>query len=84
MKQSLTAHPHPLDLAAVLLSPNERGIQLGLIAQEAETVVPELVSTDKSPEQTKGINYIGLLPVTINAIPLFPKTPITMPRDSNN
>jgi hypothetical protein len=46
----------------------EQGVQLGLIAQEAETVVPELVSTDKGPEQTKGINYIGLVPVTINAI----------------
>jgi hypothetical protein len=46
----------------------EQGVQLGLIAQEVETVVPELVSTDKGPEQTKGINYMGLVPITINAI----------------
>jgi hypothetical protein len=46
----------------------DQGVQLGLIAQEVEDVVPELVSTDKGPELTKGINYIGLVPVTINAI----------------
>jgi hypothetical protein len=46
----------------------EQGIQLGLIAQEVETVLPELVSTDKDAEQTKGLNYIGLVPVTIKAI----------------
>jgi hypothetical protein len=42
--------------------------QLGLIAQEVETVLPELVSTEKDAEQTKGLNYIGLVPVTIKAI----------------
>ena len=31
-------------------------------------MLPELVSTDKSAEQTKGVNYIGLMPVTIKAI----------------
>ena len=30
--------------------------------------MPELVSTDKDAEQTKGLNYIGLVPVTIKAI----------------
>jgi hypothetical protein len=45
-----------------------RGLQLGLIAQEVEALVPELVSTAKDAEQTKGLNYIGLVPVTIKAI----------------
>ena len=42
--------------------------QLGLIAQEVETVVPELVTTATDEEQTKGLNYLGLLPVVIKAI----------------
>jgi hypothetical protein len=45
-----------------------QGLQLGLIAQEVEALVPELVSTAKDAEQTKGLNYIGLVPVTIKAI----------------
>jgi hypothetical protein len=46
----------------------ERGVQLGLIAQELEPILPELVTTAKDAEQTKGINYIGLVPVVIKAI----------------
>jgi len=46
----------------------DRSTQLGLVAQEVEPIMPELVSTDKDPQQTKGINYIGLVPVTIKAI----------------
>ena len=46
----------------------ERGLQLGLIAQEVEKVLPELVTTTKDAEQTKGLNYTGLLPVVIKAI----------------
>src|SRR5262249_44420701 len=42
--------------------------QIGLIAQEVEAVLPELVSTDKDAEHTKGLNYTGLVPVTIKAI----------------
>jgi hypothetical protein len=30
--------------------------------------LPELVSTSKDGEQTKGLNYVGLLPVLVNAI----------------
>src|SRR5262249_54953649 len=37
----------------------EQGPQVGLIAQEVESVLPELVSTDKDAEHTKGLNYIG-------------------------
>jgi hypothetical protein len=43
------------------------GRQLGLIAQEVETVLPELVKTDKD-SNTKALNYIGLTPVVIKAI----------------
>jgi hypothetical protein len=46
----------------------ERGVQVGLIGQELEPVLPELVTTAKDAERTKGINYIGLLPVVIKAI----------------
>ncbi|MBX3244656.1 MAG: tail fiber domain-containing protein [Acidobacteria bacterium] len=50
----------------------DRGTQLGLIAQEVETVMPELVSNVKSPEkdveETKALNYTGLIPVLINAV----------------
>jgi hypothetical protein len=45
-----------------------RGVQVGLVAQEVETVVPELVTTAKDTEQTKTLNYIGLVPVVIKAV----------------
>ena len=46
----------------------DKGRHVGLIAQEVETVLPEFVSTDKDAERTKGLNYLGLVPVTIKAI----------------
>ena len=46
----------------------ERGIQLGLIAQEVEPVLPELVTSDKEGDQIKRLNYIGLLPIVIKAM----------------
>ena len=46
----------------------ESGEQLGLVAQDVESVIPELVSTSKDAEQTKGLNYTGLLPVLIKSI----------------
>jgi len=36
-----------------------RGRQLGLIAQEVESVLPELVTTDKDAEQTKLLNSLS-------------------------
>ena len=47
--------------------PNGR-IHFGLIAQEAEAVVPELVTTGRDADQLKGINYNGFVPILINAI----------------
>ena len=46
----------------------ESGEQLGLVAQEVERVLPELVSTSKDADQMKGLNYTGLIPVLVNAI----------------
>lgn len=40
--------------------------ELGLIAQELEQIMPELVRTDKDGK--KLVNYIGLLPVLIKSI----------------
>lgn len=47
---------------------SDGAVQLGLLAQDVEAVLPELVTTAKNDEQTKGINYIGLVPVMISAI----------------
>lgn len=40
--------------------------QLGLIAQEVERIMPELVLTD--PEGRKLLNYTGIIPILIKAI----------------
>jgi len=42
------------------------GKQVGLIAQEMEAVMPELVSEDA--EGMKSINYIGVIPVLVEAL----------------
>jgi hypothetical protein len=42
--------------------------QLGLIAQEVEPLMPELVDHEKDEARTLGLNYIGLIPVMIQAI----------------
>ncbi len=44
----------------------KNGVQLGVIAQEIETVFPELVSTDD--EGYKSVDYSHLVPVLIEAI----------------
>ena len=45
----------------------EKGTQLGLIAQEAKKVVPEIVTGDENKEML-GVNYTEIVPVLINAI----------------
>jgi hypothetical protein len=42
--------------------------QIGLIAQEVETVVPEVVTTADDPMQTKSVAYSSLVPVLIQAL----------------
>ena len=44
-----------------------RQLQLGLIAQDAKKVIPEIVTGDEDKEML-GINYTELVPVLINAI----------------
>jgi hypothetical protein len=52
-----------------------KGTQFGFIAQELETVFPELVENGAAPGESKdtiieykGVNYIGLIPVLTKAI----------------
>ena len=44
------------------------GVQLGLIAQEVEGVLPEVVLTAPDQSQTKSIKYAALIPPMIQAI----------------
>lgn len=43
-------------------------LQLGLIGQEVDSVIPEVVAKGKSPEEPLGMSYAGLIPVLIKAI----------------
>ena len=45
-----------------------KGVQLGLIAQEIEKVLPEVVLTQEDEAQTKAIKYSALIPPMIEAI----------------
>jgi hypothetical protein len=42
--------------------------QLGLIAQETEQIIPEVVTRQEDPEKPLGINYTALVPVVIKAV----------------
>ncbi len=42
------------------------GLQYGVIAQEVEKVIPELVLTD--PDGLKSVDYVKIIPVLIEAI----------------
>ena len=39
-----------------------------LMADESEKILPELVSINTSKNELKSIDYIGLIPVLVNAI----------------
>jgi len=42
--------------------------QLGLIAQEVEPIIPELVLRGESKDHLLSMNYVGLLPIVVRAI----------------
>jgi hypothetical protein len=42
--------------------------KLGFVAQDVEPVLPELIIRDADNKGSLGLNYMGLVPVTINAI----------------
>ena len=47
---------------------NDDGIKLGLIAQEINQVVPEVVHVPENHEEFLSVNYSELIPVLIKAI----------------
>lgn len=47
---------------------NSVGTKLGLIAQEINKVIPEVVHVPENPEEFLSVNYAELIPVLINAI----------------
>ena len=53
----------------VMKDDEQEEIKLGLIAQEAQKLVPEVVSQDNSSkEKYLGMNYTELIPVLIKAV----------------
>ncbi|OAI44206.1 hypothetical protein AYO38_09990 [bacterium SCGC AG-212-C10] len=51
-----------------VLREGDGSTQLGLIAQDVQDVLPELVIADPTNDGLLGVNYSGLIPVLINAI----------------
>ena len=47
---------------------NDEGVQYGLIAQEVEAVIPDLVSKSDDDNEVRGLKYDGLIPVLVEAI----------------
>ena len=50
------------------ISHPEKGGKLGLIAQDVDSVIPEVVRHGATPDEMMGINYAELVPVLIKAI----------------
>ena len=47
------------------------GRQIGFLAQEVESVLPELVTTDTNGY--KSVNYIGVVPILVEAVKTLKK-----------
>ncbi|MAB30631.1 MAG: hypothetical protein CMP78_03475 [Formosa sp.] len=47
---------------------NEKDAKIGLLAQDVQKVLPELVKESDDKQGTLSVNYQGLIPVLINAI----------------
>jgi hypothetical protein len=54
--------------------------KIGVIAQEVEQIIPELVSTDSTPEQKKSVAYGNITAVLIEAIKELTKRLETLER----
>jgi len=54
------------DKASVKGAPTDKGIHIGVIAQQVEEILPSLVRESRSGE--KAVNYSGLVPVLLEAI----------------
>lgn len=50
------------------VSESQKGMQIGLIAQEVEKVIPEVVTTSNDTSATKTIAYAELVPVLIKGV----------------
>ena len=44
------------------------GTQLGMVAQEVEPLIPELVIHDPDPSKPLTMNYLGFLPIIVRAV----------------
>lgn len=58
---------HPVEFTWDPSYNSYQGVQLGLLAQEVEQIIPTVVSTDEKTDM-KSLNYSGLIPVLVKAI----------------
>ena len=57
-----------IDGKTYTMKSNEKDAKIGLLAQDVQKVLPELVKEADDTEGTLSVNYQGLIPVLINAI----------------
>jgi hypothetical protein len=57
-----------IDGKTYTMKSNEKDAKIGLLAQDVQKVLPELVKESDDREGTLSVNYQGLIPVLINAI----------------
>ena len=57
-----------IDGKTYTMKSNEKDAKIGLLAQDAQKVLPELVKESDDKQGTLSVNYQGLIPVLINAI----------------
>jgi hypothetical protein len=57
-----------IDGKTYTMKSNEKDAKIGLLAQDVQKVLPELVKESDDKQGTLSVNYQGLIPVLINAI----------------
>jgi len=57
-----------IDGKSYTMKANESISKIGLLAQEVQSVFPELVKKANNSEETLSVNYQGMIPVLLNAI----------------